>query len=136
MLNRQLIYDDVITALIEQGEKSTEGPTCKYRLYQDDRVLKCGIGHIIPDHMYNSEIDESCVRAGHRDVRILIDPKYGQIDETGCPDDTEFVNEKIFLNRVQKDLHDELNDEMFLSDLRSAAKEFALEYDLIPYNFS
>lgn len=137
MLNKQKIYDDVVKALYEQGEKSVDHPgsnMCRYRKFNDDgSVLKCGIGHIIPDDKYDPEIDDMCIRAGYEDVRKLIDSAiYGEVNLEKWSNQ----DDRGFLNQVQRKLHDELEYDGFRENLIEAAEDFAVLYDLKPYNFS
>jgi hypothetical protein len=46
-------------ALLSQGCRSSDGYTCRYRLVEGDRILKCAAGHLIEDAHYNSSLEEN-----------------------------------------------------------------------------
>lgn len=61
---KQEVFDKIVAALREQGNKSIEAMSCKYRAIADGStpygckpiaagtVLKCAVGHLIPDSEY------------------------------------------------------------------------------------
>lgn len=53
-MKRQKIFDDVVKHLAQQGKRSIVGDTCVYR--RNDG-LKCGIGGILPDHLYDEKME-------------------------------------------------------------------------------
>lgn len=65
--NNQATFDKVAEHLIKQGRKAiNSGAACSYRT-EDERgdVLKCAIGCLIPDDMYNREFE------GHGIARLF-----------------------------------------------------------------
>jgi hypothetical protein len=55
----QEIFDKSVSLVIKQGEgayNNNKG-SCHYRLNYDDKILKCAIGHLIDDYIYNEEIE-------------------------------------------------------------------------------
>ena len=50
----QEIFDTVAQHLLTQGEKATDGVTCRYRTPSG---LKCAVGCLIPDELYKPEME-------------------------------------------------------------------------------
>ena len=57
--NKQIV-DFVRNKLVEQGEGSycSEASACMYRIKKGNKVLKCSIGHLIPDDLYKWSIEQ------------------------------------------------------------------------------
>lgn len=53
-MDKQEIFNKVYEALLEQGKSSTKNGICKYR---GQGGSKCAIGHLIPDELYNPNIE-------------------------------------------------------------------------------
>lgn len=53
-MTKQQVFDKVVTHLLAQGEASTAGRGCAYR---GRNGLMCAVGCLIPDEMYNSEME-------------------------------------------------------------------------------
>ena len=72
-MNRQDIFNKVVTHLRAQGrcafkkDKTTKnnlnGIACRYRQTVKGKVLKCAIGALIPDDLYNREMDSESMSA-------------------------------------------------------------------------
>ena len=60
-MNLQEIYDTVKAHLLKQGRRASDvcGGTCYYRTkeYGSDATLKCAVGCLIPDELYDPEIE-------------------------------------------------------------------------------
>ncbi len=66
-MNRQEFFNKAYLGLASQGfVRSTTGgafaPGCQYRLETQDGVLKCAIGHCIPDELYTPEMEATTLR--------------------------------------------------------------------------
>jgi hypothetical protein len=97
VMTRSEVLDRVACALLDQGEPSVgthpvEGSTdvmCRYRLTKEDgTVLKCGIGHLIPDELYDERMEGQSIGT------LLWDPEVGQpsaLAELFGPDDHDFL---------------------------------------------
>lgn len=61
-LTHQQIFDKALHGVRAQGRPSstkTKGGevTCVYRMHRGEQVLKCGVGHLIPDNVYDPAFD-------------------------------------------------------------------------------
>ena len=63
--NKQLYsFEDlkqyILTKLIEQGRRSADTyGDCKYRMIdENNNILKCAVGHVIPDELYNPNMED------------------------------------------------------------------------------
>jgi hypothetical protein len=118
--NRQQLFEKMVTGLYLQGERSVDITSCKYRF----GCLKCAIGHLIPDELYDPkmEIDmglKTLVQV-FPDILIFLD------------NDTHDKGLITFLTDAQRDLHDWLSVEpkYFKEFLLNRVKEFAKAYKL------
>lgn len=97
------IINFVEKALIEQGEKSVDPAIkgrCKYRQpLPSGKVLKCAVGHLVPDDRYNASIMEentiSCILREHP----------GFIDDLVMPSDLDVHEGVCLLVEIQR-VHD------------------------------
>lgn len=117
----QEIFDTVYKHLVTQGKRSHEDGYCKYR---NPEGLKCAVGCLIPDDMYNPEFD---------DTEVNGDTYLGAIlDQYDMPD--WMYAHKNLLTSLQM-VHDAIDawDETGLSpyghtEMRSLASHYKLEY--------
>lgn len=59
-------------AQLAREERSTGGITCAYRLYMDEgSPLKCAVGCLIPDELYDAKMEESAADELTRDWPTL-----------------------------------------------------------------
>jgi hypothetical protein len=59
-MSLQSTFDFIVDALVTQGEPSVAPttPTCQYRIVAPSgKVLKCAVGHLIPDFLYGPQFD-------------------------------------------------------------------------------
>lgn len=54
---QQEVFDFVVTHLLTQNERATEGNGCGYRVKKEDRVLMCAAGCLIPDDVYTPKME-------------------------------------------------------------------------------
>lgn len=64
MLTNQDAFTKALTGVLAQQSLSTDGEGCRYRLQIPDKMLKCGIGHCLPDALYKPEWDTSNGESG------------------------------------------------------------------------
>jgi hypothetical protein len=121
--NRQRLFEEMVTGLYNQNSKSEntrEG--CMYRL----EGKKCAIGHLIPDVMYMSSMDErseetpyggsapfSEMFARHKELLPIF---------KGDSEDENFIQ---FLSEAQWRLHDCLDAPNFREEMLEQAYQFA-----------
>lgn len=108
-MNRQEIFDKVATHLLTQMKKSSDTVRCWYR---SPEGLKCAIGCLIPDHLYNKSI-EGC---GSFNLPVHI------LDYIGVKERSD----RYFLSNLQT-IHDEEQPPMWKHRL----KKFADYYNLV-----
>ncbi len=87
-MNRQETFDKVVNHLRQQGRRASVGNSneplgCRYRLQSDDDniMLKCAIGCLIPDNKYNPKFEgESIIRLVNKfpEVEQILDIKDDQ----------------------------------------------------------
>lgn len=120
MLNRQLIFDTVVPKLLAQGGRSMGTRIGSMRCaYRGEKGRKCAVGHIIPDELYDREL-EGC-SAQKADVLAVLDPAYGSF--------SRLHDDHLFLAGMQRSMHDNLYNwtpEAFIE----AAKNFATRWEL------
>src|SRR5688572_22787664 len=57
-MTRQEMFDTAARGVIAQGRASCQGYGCLYRLKAGGKVVaKCGVGHLIPDELYDQEME-------------------------------------------------------------------------------
>ena len=71
----QEIFDHVVTSLFAQNERCSKNSHggCRYRLKQDNRILRCAVGHCIPDYYYHEWMEEKLVSEICQDDRCPTD---------------------------------------------------------------
>jgi hypothetical protein len=118
-LNHQETFDTMLTHLRKQGQRAVDQThehmvdTCMYRTSSG---LKCAVGCLIPDDLYDRRMEGS-------------DPA-GLVDDGFISDwDAEDVD---FLKSAQTRLHDRLPEPAyaFSTALEKAAKNFAADFKL------
>jgi hypothetical protein len=119
--NRQQLFEKMVTALYHHCISGTID-FCKYRLGE----LKCAIGHLIPDELYEPEMEHGYI--AKRLIQIFPDilPIFDkQTQDEGLID---------FLTSAQRKLHDDFTlnpkDHLFRTFLLRNAREFAARYVL------
>lgn len=123
MLDRQKLFDDVLEGLRNQGCRSAQNGVCRYRLIKEARLLKCGIGHLIPNDEYSDEMEGGAAYAPLIITAVTSTRKYGKL-EPGGREDIKFIG------RLQRALHDDLPDARFEYELETAAILFAGAFGL------
>lgn len=109
---RQADFTVIVRALYVQNAKARTHGHCQYRVMEDGKCLKCGLGHLIPDMLYEPWMDD--YRTQVRKVLEVI----------GREDDL------CFYANAQSRLHDDVDDMNFREALLNAAREFAEDNDL------
>lgn len=107
-MNKQEIFDKVATHLLTQNKKSSTTIRCWYR---SPEGLKCAIGCLIPDHLYDKSI-EGC---GSFNLPKTI------IDYIGLND----TSDRYFLSNLQK-IHDNYEPPMWKHKLKELAGYYQL----------
>lgn len=113
MLDRQLVFTDVVIHLLTQnakseGEKEDGNFSCMYR---GPNGLKCAIGVLIPDDKYCSGIEGEPANF----VRNRLDSKYGNA----------LISDVTFLRSLQV-----IHDTKPVKDWKKELQKFAHEYKL------
>jgi hypothetical protein len=107
MKTAQEIFEEVSKALIAQGEPCISSGNCKYRhVREDGKVLKCAVGFLIPDHLYD-------VRMENMGVTQLI----GEIEPFN---EESSRNKKNISDKLNEFRHDLIPHIPLLSDLQRA----------------
>lgn len=129
-LTRQEIFDKAVGGVIAQGGASIEyedgaydygAPDCRYRAGPTGTERACGIGQLIHDEHYSSDLEGmpvNCVEAPFRYVLVNID-----IDH-----DRDFL--ACLQNCHDDATRDARSDTDFLHRFRSGAKGLAANYNL------
>lgn len=118
-MNRQQIFDTVVSKLLIQGQNSVDEVVCRYR---GPEGRKCAIGHLIPDELYNPDFETRSIDM------ILEDEKLSK----NLP--SWMFEEKDFLYRLQAMHDDEISEDLvgeeFRTELLAAAEEVAASHNL------
>jgi len=119
---KQEIFNIVKEHLLTQGEQSKryDGEVCRYRTFKDDKVLKCAIGVLIPDEMYEPAMDPN-------GFRNLVG-KFPFLKEVfGITSERDYH----FFGALQL-VHDDADDDDFkktvISGLKKVARTYKLKY--------
>ena len=109
-MDRQAIFNKVVQHLRKQGSQAVDDNGCLYRSLDGK---KCAIGCLIPDELYNQNIERCGVRSLSHIFLANCIPGYS-------PDDEEF------LSRLQR-VHDNSLIEEWETMLERVAFDFSLE---------
>jgi hypothetical protein len=120
-MDRQEIFDKVKAHLLEQGCRSVDPPVhgaawCKYR---GPRGLKCAIGALIPDEVYDPRMEMKSIG------ELVWSKQFGEVFK-------DFRNDLDFLRQLQE-VHDEGPDGDGFKlhceiELQRVATAFGLKY--------
>lgn len=79
-MTKQEIYDTVCAHLAQQKRRAFENGSCRYRTSDG---LKCAIGCLIPDDLYDPRMDDPAVNIGVVSLLDLfpLDPIFGDVSE-------------------------------------------------------
>ena len=119
-MNNQEALNIAASGILKQGAYSGTYVSsfgeffCRYR---DSNHNKCAVGHLIPDDLYNSDIEG--LRVSHPEVRSLLN---NNLDIK-------------FLSSMQRDIHDipsqdGWDEEIFRSNVEAFAEAYNLENPL------
>ncbi len=114
-MNSQEIFTKVKTHLLAQNEKS-RAEYSTHCMYRGTHGSKCAVGCLIPDELYDSDIENGNV------TRIIeVEPQLKCI----LPDDKDAAEGEFFLNKLQRvhDLYDPVDWSLCL-------KQFAENHNL------
>lgn len=125
-MNNQEIYTKVRNHLLHQGRQAKEAGMCKYRT---DEGLTCAVGCLIPESMYNPEIED--VSAG---MVVWVGLRYrannrGQAILKGIFDSLGIQKESAPLLRSLQGLHDQHPPSEWEIRLDNLAKDYNLEVE-------
>lgn len=120
-MNSQEIFDKVVLHLLEQGERCStmdeDGKeTC---LYRGPEGMRCAVGCLIPDDLYDPGIEKKRVSSLPESIREVIEP-------TDMGTGTAIV----FLERLQ-DIHDNETAKDWPNELRALADRYALDANVL-----
>lgn len=107
-MDKQKVYNIIKAHAIKQNERAIDGVTCQYR---SPDGLKCFIGAIIPDELYNPDMEGSNIESV-----LLYYPDFKEF--LGVPDLT-------FLIQLQN-IHDWSPVEDWIQELKLIANEYHL----------
>lgn len=122
-MNAQEIFDTVIHHLLRQGVPSRRDSAC---LYRGPNGTSCAVGCLIPDEMYNADMDRADMSNGLTSIRSIL-PKYTF---------PEYFHAEVFLLGALQRFHDSYDpgeeivfNNIFKARLESIAMEFGLAFD-------
>lgn len=120
----QDIFDYVAEKLMEQGEKSIswEQEVCQYRQEHSDKMLKCAIGWLIPDELYNPGFEDH--GGGLEYVLNTLGVTTRDVD-----DDTYFTERYLFFRELQE-CHDNTPEDEFRTGLWNEMSKLANKFNL------
>lgn len=124
MSDRQFLFDKVVYALREQGEKSVQpklnrhgNQVCVYRGGGKCGTLKCGVGHLIADEFYDPEMENEIASS------ILV---YNAVGDSLGFKLSEY--DARMLNELQE-VHDNLDVVGWEHGFKNVADKNAIEYE-------
>ena len=120
-MNLQLAFDEMADHMLQQNKRSvTTGGSCKYL---GPNGLKCGVGGIIPDHLYDESMEEKVVADIFRNFDGLWSHwsnRYGLVGGRI----SEFIR---LCNHIQA-VHDDYDPDDWPARLKKVAEQFNLEW--------
>ena len=125
-------FDLVSVALLKQNRRSSDADICRYRVEILGVVLKCAVGHAIPDELYTPELEGwgvqalrgsacSAARAAYQ-VLSLLHP-------TDVPADN--IARGISFWVAMQTVHDRVPVPDWAQELQRVARDFKLNSDVI-----
>jgi hypothetical protein len=134
-LSPQQIFDKALTGVRAQGGPSVPIGClgCRYRTQRGDQVRACGVGHLIPDNLYEESFDASGNTSVLRLLRLVPSFK-NALFEGGVDVDDEIsldllgVIQQAHDNAVAKHVND--SDEEFLDAFERRMRETANDFEL------
>ncbi len=121
----QDIYNYVAQAIIKQGKPAMmNSAICAYRAPDG---CKCAIGHLIPDDMYHSGLEN---KRAWTVVGPMIAPAVVIKLPGVTPDET--LNERLTFFNLLQNAHDEADRTNFLHDFRNRMIRVARRFHLTP----
>lgn len=114
-LDRQAVFNKVTAHLLTQNEKSMNGEACAYR---SPNGLKCAIGALIPDSMYDRDVEGLNV---HGLQSSLFLQKALDLPEAPSDDDVNFL-------QALQDAHDWEHPSIWRDSLKSIAVSYGLTF--------
>lgn len=63
-MTNQEIMDKVVNHLLTQNERAQTGSGCRYRAIRSGKLLMCAVGCLIPDELYEEELEGRTVLTG------------------------------------------------------------------------
>lgn len=122
---QQELFDTAAKHLLAQNEKSANGSTCLYRKpLADGRVLKCAVGALFPDELYNPDFEGRSVNCLLEDLANKGTPDERSVLPPGDVRD-EFAANTNFLRALQQ-----VHDDYELQDWPDHLRRFARSYHL------
>ena len=115
-MNNQEIFDKVVTHLLTQNEQSLKDGQCYYRT---EEGLSCAVGCLIPDKLYNSDIEGIGLTPPYASLINGLGPV---LKEAGIGKDSY-----VLLDRLQE-LHDCNEPSTWMVKILRIARQFNLEY--------
>lgn len=125
-MNRQQVYDKVRQHLLKQGAKSVDGFSCVYR---SDNGMKCAIGALIPDWLYDKLDKEGQAVEGEDVIALLQEPEIQALFDFEPNEDIEDGPMSSLLTSLQS-IHDTYEPHEWDWRLRDVARNHGLE----PFN--
>lgn len=111
-MDKQTLFDAAATGLIAQGEKALSEEACRYRAVgSKGKIVKCAIGQLIPDELYMPSLEGCLASALPSNILAAL----------GC----NKPNERIWLDQLQFNLHDNPNIKGTAEGFKAAAVAFA-----------
>ncbi len=105
----QEVFNKVKSHLLKQGKKAVNGDICAYR---SEDGMQCAVGCLIPDNLYNKNIENDTVSA--KKVRKCLPFTFMSSEMIG------------FLRDLQR-IHDNNPVPTWEEDLNALAKEYSLK---------
>lgn len=119
-MDRQEFFNRALFGVRAQGRKASgEDDRCAYRIIIDGKMCKCGIGHNIPDELYDPDWDVNNIR-----IKGLLSYK------SPFPDVAYYSEDANFLVNLQQ-AHDRAHQDRFFPEFESYMEALATKYDLV-----
>lgn len=120
VMNKQEIFNTVVTHLRTQATPAMEDGECRYRAQEDDSILKCAVGCLIEDKFYEEHLESD---DSFSPKVIMAVAKSLNIEETDVPDE--------LLNKLQS-CHDYHSPEEWENRFKTIARSENLTVPPLP----
>ncbi len=122
---KQRLFNRVVNHLRKQGKQSKVAAECRYRSVKNGQELRCAIGALIPDSLYDDSIEGTCASAMANSSNLFKKRAFAHIAKTYSGIGRSPLS--FFLDDLQ-DIHDDNDPSEWEEQFEITAREHNLTY--------